>query len=100
MTTYNYYIGLQDKDTRQVLYTKDAAMLMLVTMLKEKHRGLTLTDVKGGYSYDNGSQAYEPTIKVTLFDDALSHAELDDIKNMFNQESIAIEEVESKILFI
>lgn len=100
MTTYNYYIGLQDKDHKEQFISTEDAMAELAQYLTSTHDGATLTACKGCYRYNDMSLAIENTIKITLFDDILEDQELNEIKEYFNQECIAVEVIESRIAFV
>lgn len=100
MTTYNYYLGLQSKDARETKIPVDSAIKLIAHILYDKHAGLTLSKCTGVYRYKDNTYALEDTIKISLFNEELTNKELYILKDLFNQECIAFETLESTVNFL
>lgn len=96
------YLGLQDKDTKQVHFTLDFVQAYLADMFSE--HGATIQRARGLYKYDDNTIANEPTFIITLFDRVLDKEfykrVIKELKNEFNQESILIERSEVVAQFV
>lgn len=100
MKKYLLFLGLNDKDSkRQEINTLDCYK-MLMNYFTD---GATITEATGFYRHDDGTLVIERSLKIEILDFLenfnLIHA-VDDLKRMFNQESIAVEtqEINSKLM--
>lgn len=105
MINYNYalYLGLNDKDTKKQKYTINQARTILSDYLLNQAgvQGATIEAAKGIYTHEDGATVCENTFKIILC--YINHEKMvqivDDLKKLFNQESIMIERL-SNIIFI
>jgi hypothetical protein len=96
MTRYTISVGLFDKDTHmQEISTIDAYKIMTRLVMKHSDGG-TITEGTGLYTHKDGSVVIEPTLIVSLLfvDRETILILIDEIKNLFNQETVALEEME------
>lgn len=103
MTTVNLYIGLNDKDTkRQELTNLDAKAEISTILFKYFPNGFTLQECQGMYKYNDGTVVCENTIKVILlcYDTSMILRITKELKDKLNQESIAVECINSTINFV
>ncbi len=96
------YLGLEDKDLKQVLFTTDYVQAYLSDMFSE--HGATIQQASGVYKYNDNATANEPTFIVTLFDNRLDEVfykrVIKELKHEFNQECILIERSEVMAQFV
>ena len=96
------YLGLEDKDLKQVLFTLDYVQAYLADMFSE--HGATIQQASGVYKYNDDTVTNEPTFVITLFDNRLDEVfykrVIKELKNEFNQESILIERSEVTTQFV
>lgn len=93
------YLGLNDKITKKQEIETPAAIEILARYLKDA----TITEATGFYTHDDGTFVVEKTLKIEKID---FPGEFDmeraaaDLKQMFNQESVAVEfsEVDSQLV--
>ena len=96
MKKFILYVGLNDKDTkRQEVATLDAYKIA-TNIFIEYTGGATITEAKGIYTHDDGVIVVENTLRCEIFDTTTEQIEkaASQLKTIFNQKSIAIEEVE------
>ena len=87
------FLGLNDKDSkRQKISTRRAARI-LSGLLCERFAGATVTACKGIYKHANGRQVRENSFSILLYyvDLATVYSFADELKRVFNQESILID---------
>lgn len=96
------YLGLEDKDTKQVHFTLDYVQAYLADMFSE--HGATIQRANGIYKYNDDTIASEPTFIITLFDRVLDNEfykrVIKELKNEFNQELILVERSEVVANFV
>lgn len=96
------YLGLEDKDLKQVLFTTDYVQAYLADMFSA--HGATIQQASGVYKYNDDTIANEPTFIITLFDSQLDDEfytrVIKELKNEFNQECILIERSEVTAQFV
>lgn len=97
MTKFNLTIGLNDKDTKIQLYDDITAYKIVENILKQYLDGYTILKAFGGYKHDDGTFTQENSLRVELlFTTALQVKIIcDKIKQQLNQESIAVETIET-----
>lgn len=101
MTKYVMYVGLNDKDSKvQEVNTLDAYKIVS-NIFAETTGGVTITEGHGVYTHDDGSIVFETTLICTVFGaenkDVEKAATM--IKTALNQESVAIDRIESNSRF-
>lgn len=103
MTTVNLYIGLNDKDTKkQELSNLEAKAEISAILFRYFPNGFTLQECQGMYKHDDGTVVCENTIKATIFDYEFVgiFKLIEELKQKLNQESIAVEYIESTVNFL
>lgn len=96
MKKYTLYCGLFDKDSkRQEINTIDAYKIAS-NLFVEYTGGATITEATGIYTHDNGEIVVEPSLRCEIFGATYEQifAVVQQMKIVFNQESIAVEEME------
>lgn len=103
MTTVNLYVGLNDKYTKQQIFSNMEAKAEISSILfRYFQNGFTLQECQGMYKHDDGTIVCENTIKVILLDCNLSmiFEIIEDLKRKLNQECIAVERIETYVKFV
>lgn len=102
MTKYTIYMGLFDKDSKRQEYDTITAYKMVQQRATQLFDGATISEAKGIYKHDNGEVVVEPTIRIELLFTDLDTVKkfCNELKGMFNQESIVlqVEEVNSMLI--
>lgn len=94
-------VGLNDKDSKQQeILTLDAYKIAFNTVRKY-YTGGTITEGRGFYTHESGDMVYETSLVISILfaDDAKTAALIEDLKVLFNQESILFESYEIKADF-
>ena len=102
MTKYTIYMGLFDKDSKRQEFDTITAYKMVQQRATQLFDGATISEAKGIYKHDNGEVVVEPTIRIELLFTDLDTVKkfCNELKGMFNQESIVlqVEEVNSMLI--
>lgn len=102
MTKYTIYMGLFDKDSKRQEFDAITAYKMVQQRATQLFDGATISEAKGIYKHDNGEVVVEPTIRIELMFTDLETVKTfcDNLKGMFNQESVVlqVEEVNSMLI--
>ena len=101
MKKVTMYIGLNDKDTKQQKISTIEAYKMCQNVFADFFGGSTIFDGKGTYTHENGQMVFENTLICIVYTDDIEGVKkaATTIKTVLNQESIAIEVVESNSFF-
>ena len=97
MKQFTLYMGLKDKETKtQKIDTMEAYKIVSNILIASGFDGATIFNAVGIYKHDNGEVVTENTLRieilefdVSIFDNVKSLVET--LKNVFNQESIAVQ---------
>lgn len=96
---HTFFIGLNDKDAKvQTINTIDAGRIVERVFIARGVDGATISGARGVYKHDDGTVVAEETIMVQVFEFGAPVpvvAICDDLKNLLNQESIAVESTET-----
>lgn len=87
---YNLFLGLNDKKTKTQLISTLEAYKILMNMLN----GATITEATGFYKHNDGTVIIEKSLKIEIldFDNKFNVVQnCETLKNLFNQESIAVQ---------
>lgn len=100
---YTLYLGLNDKDTKTQKIATLEAYKFITNLLKLKgFDGATIYEAIGLYRHESGEFTTENTLRIELlFTEKEKVLELiKDLKNLFNQESVALQEetIESELI--
>lgn len=91
---YVLYLGTNDKDTNEPVYTPEEAEEHADAILTQYFYGFTIQDARGGWLNDDGSVAHEYTLVIYLSDTDLTqvHRACDALIGEFNQSSVLIQQ--------
>lgn len=98
---YVLYVGTNDKDTNKPVYAPEEAVEKAKSILINMFGGYTIQDARGGWINDDGSICQEYTIVIYLSDTTSEqvHAACDVLIKEFNQNSILIQENQTRTEF-
>ena len=91
-TQYVLYLGTNDKDTNEPVFTPEKAKAQAEKILLEHFGGYTIQDANGGW-IDGDTTYREYTLVIYLSDTDIDsvHAAADDMIKVFNQSSVLIQ---------
>ena len=97
---YVMYLGTNDKDTNQPVFSPEEAKLNAEKVLIDRFGGYTIQEANGGW-LDDEILYQENTLVIFLSDTTLDavHAAADDLIQAFNQSSILIQANETSTEF-
>ena len=102
MEKFTLYLGLNDKDTKQQIISTIEAYKIVSNMIANRFDGGTIFEANGIYKHDNGTFVTEKTLRIEIlfadFEDIKNF--VNDLKEIFNQESVAVqrEEINSTLM--
>ena len=98
--TIIYYIGLNDKDTKEQEITSMKAESILDKLFTNAYPlGFARTNAIGRYKHNDGHIVSEETIIYTVLDAKIVDYKLiDDIKSILNQESVAVQLITNDVV--
>lgn len=102
MKKHTLYIGLNDKDEKRQTVITEKALSIVEGIFLDVIGGATISEARGIYTHENGQKVIENTLRVETFganDDAIRFC-AEYLKKALNQESIAVESVESNSVFM
>ncbi len=93
-TQYVLYLGTNDKDTNEPVFTPDEAKEKAKEILIENLGGYTIQEANGGWVDDDGTEYQEYTLVIYLSDttEEMVHSVADQLIEAFNQSSVMIQE--------
>ena len=100
MRNYKLYIGLNVADGKD--WERQDAVNIIINICKAKGiTALSLADMQGIYTYDNGQTVFENTLVLTLIDCSVDIKGLVlSLKSALKQECIMLEELTNNFSFI
>ena len=95
-TQYVMYLGTNDKDTNEPVFSPDEAKEKAEDILIDNFGGYTIQEAKGGWE-DSGTRYEEYTMVIYLSDTSLDkvHAAADKMLDTFHQSSVLIQSNET-----
>lgn len=89
---YVLYLGTNDKDTNQPVFTREEAKEHAKAILMKDFGGYTIQEAEGGWRDDDGTEYQEYTLVIYLSDTDIDmvHAAAKELIAEFNQSSILI----------
>ena len=98
---YVVYLGTNDKDTNDPVFSPGEAKLHADGILIKHFSGFTIQEATGGWIEDNGVIAHEYTLVIYLSDTTIEkvRAAADDLIKEFNQSSVLIQANETRTEF-
>ena len=103
MIEHILFLGLNDKNTKQQeIDTVNAYKITMRAVIRAGYTGATITEATGFYTHDDGATVIEKSLRIDIIDanERKTAALIEDLKNLFNQESILLQRTESTIDFI
>ena len=99
-TQYVIFLGTNDKDTNEPVFSKDEAKARLEDILLKHFGGYTILEANGGWA-DDGTVYQEYTLVICLSDTTMDKVRLaaDEMLEVFNQRSVLIQSNETKTEF-
>jgi hypothetical protein len=93
MKKHILYIGLNDKETKQQEISTLDAYKVVFNAVKKYYDGATITESRGFYTHESGAVTFENSLicSILFAEDEKTRQLAEDLKNLLNQESIAIE---------
>lgn len=102
MEKYTLYLGLNDKDTKMQKINTIEAYKIVTNIIMNYTDGATIYEASGIYKHNNGDFTVEKTLRIELlFINEKQVLEIiEQLKTVFNQESVAmqVENVNSKLI--
>lgn len=100
-TQYVMYVGTNDKDNNEPVFTPEQAQERLDSILTKHFEGFTIQEARGGWINEDGSVAHEYTLVVYLSDTTLDkvHAAADDLISEFHQSTVLIQQNKTETEF-
>ena len=94
MKKFTLYLGLNDKDTKQQKIAILEAYKIAMNIILKYTDGATIFEASGYYKHDNGSITIEKTLRIELLfiEKSTVLVIIDTLKNVFNQESVILQE--------
>ena len=101
MKKVTMFIGLNDQHTKKQEISTIEAYKMVQNVCVEAFGGSNIFEGKGTYKHNDGSMVYENTLICIVYTEDLEGIKnaTTTIKTVLNQESVAIEVVESNSFF-
>jgi hypothetical protein len=96
-TQYVIFLGTNDKDTNEPVFSKDEAKARLEDILLKHFGGYTILEANGGWA-DDGTVYQEYTLVICLSDTTMDKVRLaaDEMLEVFNQRSVLIQSNQTK----
>ena len=94
MQKYTLYLGLNDKDTKKQEIATIEAYKITTNLLTSYTDGATIFEANGIYKHNDGNITIEKTLKIyLLFVEKTTVLKIiDELKRIFNQEAIVLQE--------
>ena len=93
ITKHVLYLGLNDQTTKKQEINTNTAYNMVFNLINRFYDGCTISESTGLYKHHNGFFVIEKTLKIEILfaSDNKTMQLINDLKQAFNQESIALE---------
>lgn len=90
---FTLYMGLNDKDSKIQKISTLEAFKIVSNLIAARFDGGTIFEADGIYKHDNGSVVIEKTLRIEILFASLEDIKIlvHDLKEIFNQESIAVQ---------
>lgn len=92
-TQYVMYLGTNDKDTNEPVFTPEDAQEHADAVLTKHFEGFTIQEARGGWTNEDGTVSHEYTLVIYLSDTTPEavHAAADDLIQEFHQSAVMIQ---------
>lgn len=93
MEKWTLYLGLNDKDTKRQQIATVEAYKIVSNLVAKRFGGGTIFEARGIYTHEDGTVTEEVTLRIELLFAAENdvRAFVDTLKEVFNQESVAVQ---------
>ena len=93
MKKHTLYIGLNDKDSKQQEIDSLTAFKIVLNAIRRYYDGGTVRECKGFYTHESGEVTIENTLEVCILqaNEEKTLELIKELKNLLNQESIALQ---------
>lgn len=90
---YILYLGTNDKDTNEPVFSREESKQILKDILIKKFGGYTISDAEGGWVGEDGKEYQEYTLIIYLSDTDIEqvHSVCDELIKVYDQSSILIQ---------
>lgn len=94
MKKFTLYLGLNDKETKQQKIATVEAFKIVSNLIAARFEGGTIFEADGVYKHGNGALVIEKTLRIELLfvERPAVVAFVKTLKEIFNQESVAVQE--------
>ena len=91
---FTLYLGLNDKDTKVQMISTLEAYKIVSNILATDFGGGTIFEAQGIYKHDDGTIVFEKTLRIEILFTEKEKVRIlvEQLKKMFNQESVAVQE--------
>lgn len=91
---FTLYLGLNDKDTKVQMISTLEAYKIVSNILARDFGGGTIYEAQGIYKHDDGTNVFEKTLRIEILFAGREQVRIlvEQLKKMFNQESVAVQE--------
>lgn len=91
---FTLYLGLNDKDTKVQMISTLEAYKIVSNILARDFGGGTIYEAQGIYKHDDGTIVFEKTLRIEILFAGREQVRIlvEQLKKMFNQESVAVQE--------
>ena len=98
---YVMFLGTNDKDTNEPVFTPDDAKAQADTILSRYFSGFTIQEARGGWTNDDGTVSHEYTVVILLSDTTPEavHAAANELIDVFHQSAVLIQANETTTEF-
>lgn len=95
---FTLYLGLNDKETKMQKIATVEAFKIVSNLVAKRFGGGTIFEAQGIYKHDNGVVVTETTLRIELLfaETQDVRAFVETLKEIFNQESVAVQEEDIK----
>lgn len=93
ISKFTLYLGLNDKDSKIQKINTLEAFKIVSNLIAARFDGGTIFEADGIYKHDDGSVVIEKTLRIEILFSSLEDIKtlVQDLKEIFNQESIAVQ---------
>lgn len=93
VTKFTLYLGLNDKDTKMQKIATIEAYKIVSNIIAKRFSGGTIFEADGIYRHEDGTVVIEKTLRIELLfaEDSAVKNFVDELKMIFNQESVAVQ---------
>ncbi len=99
MLKFTFYLWLNDKNTKQPKFTTLEAWKLVMQLVSSYFGGWTVSEASGFYKHDDGTTVIENTLRIETLTNRDTKDFVKDLKRIFNQESVMVEQSSPVVSF-